>query len=128
MLTNHRHQHRITGSIIVNQLGQLCNIHSHMVILLILHEHSGNIAHTKAHVYVKVRCNIPRAVVLMLSSWSDFLTKISDIMNTCQNDRLKRRVLGTFQIVPSQLSQKIQKHLVVAGTVYFVDHQHNWLR
>ena len=126
-LEKERYHHRITRSIIVNQLGQLWNIHTSMVVILVFCEHSGNIMHVKTHIDFKGRGYIPRAVMLMLCIWSDFLTKISNVMNTCQNDRLEGWTFVANQIISSELRQKVQKHLIIAGTVYLIDHQHNLL-
>ena len=98
-----------------------------MVVILVFCEHSGNIMHVKTHIDLKGRGYIPRAVVLMLCIWSNFLAKISNVMNTCQNDRLEGWTFVANQIIASELRQKVQKHLIIASTVYLIDHQHDLL-
>ena len=125
MLANHRNQHRITRSIIVDQLGQFLYVHSSMMVILVFCEHSGNVMHVKTHIDFKG--NIPWTVMLMFCIWTDFLTKISDIVNTCQNNRLEGWTFVANQIIASELRQKVQKHLIIASTVYLIDHQHDLL-
>lgn len=63
----------------------------------------------------------------MLCVRTYFLAQISDIVNTCQNNRLECRTFLSGKVVAPKLRQKVQKYLVVACTVNFVYDKYNGL-
>ena len=61
---------------------------------------------------------------------TDFPADISYIINSGQNHWLEDRHPSSFQVIRTKLGKKIDKYLIIRGSVYFIDQQHNlfvWL-
>ena len=96
------------------------------MVALVLLQHALDIAHVKCHLDIKIRRNIPRAVVLMLSFGTNFKLQILNIINAGEYDGLKSRHLVAYQKLFSQQPQHANKRIVVACLIHFVDDHNQW--
>lgn len=105
--------------------GHFINIHSCMVIFLILFQHSCDIFFRKAHVHFKICRNVPGTVIAMFFFRAKFLFQIFNVIYSCQYDRLKCRFLKSMNVLGAKLGEKIQKNLLVRCAVYLINNKND---
>ena len=98
-----------------------------MVVRFIFFEHPGDLGCVEAHIDLKVRRYVPRAIEPVSLLRAYLAAKVLDVRHTSKNDGLKGRFLGCVpvDVAVSELRKEIKEDLIVCRGVNLINHQHN---
>ena len=98
------------------------------MIRFILLQHLSYLFWPETHLNVKIRRNIPGAVIRMFFLRTQLSFQVLYVTDSGQNNRLKRRKPASVIVITAKLRQKINKHLIVCRAVDLIDHQNGLFR
>ena len=124
-LTDRGNQVRISRCIAIDFLCHCRHVHSGISVLLILCQHTRYLLPGERHFNPEPGRNIPRTIVLMRFIRSQLQFQILNVINPCQNYRMKNRADVPGKIISPKLRKEIDEYLIVAGAVHFINHQYH---